>query len=109
LTAYTVADLFAVTLKRPVETPTSAVVAVVDAIVAFQIGRRLRSWAPFEIVRRRDDNHPSVGTYADRNHILVDLLAPPNSCIEAIANKIRQSGINTDLNGNLRILEQKLG
>jgi hypothetical protein len=109
LTLRSAAGFFAITLKRPGESPTSRDVAVVEAIVVLQVGGGLRARVPLEIGRSPDDDQARVRAYADSDHVLLDILSPSDSGIEAITDKIRQPAFNADLNGDLRVLKEKLG
>ncbi len=63
----------------------------------------------FEISRRPDNDQARRGTYARRDHVLIQIVAPSDPCIEAIANKIREAGFNADIDSDLRIVEEELG
>jgi hypothetical protein len=44
---------------------------------------------PFQVGRGRDDNEACIWTYPDGDHVLFDNFSETNTCIEAIAYKIR--------------------
>src|SRR5579875_356895 len=102
-------ELPAVALEVPGPQPAMGRQPHVDARVGEEVLRRLGSAVLREIGLRPDHREANVGTDADRDHVLGDLLAEAHPGIEALSDNVDESAFDVDLDFHLRIFRQYLG
>ena len=82
--------------------------AQVDAGVMGQLPRRHRSGRGLETQRRGGDDHAGVGRYADRDHVLLHLLAEAHAGVETLRNDIGQGGFRVQLDLDVGVVLEQL-
>ena len=80
----------------------------VDAVVAEQVVRRLRLWMRLEIRRRTNDGRAMVFGHTHGNHVLLNIFAEVNPCIEAPGNNIDAPVVGGYFEKDVRIIAREL-
>ena len=80
----------------------------VDAPMLEQIVGRFRLRVRLEIRGRAHDGRPMVLRHPDRDHVLLNVFAEVNSCIEASCNDVEAAVVSGDIENDVRIIARKL-